>query len=69
MAAARRRTEREDAVAWPRMSASFWAALLLASLLIAYCVLCISALFASQWVIDPPLVSNQWPGCFLWSAV
>ncbi|XP_026778506.1 chemokine-like protein TAFA-5a isoform X1 [Pangasianodon hypophthalmus] len=37
MAAARRRTEREDAVAWPRMSASFWAALLLASLLIAYC--------------------------------
>ncbi|KAK2832397.1 hypothetical protein Q7C36_015859 [Tachysurus vachellii] len=34
---ARRRTEREDAVAWPRMSASFWAALLLASLLIAYC--------------------------------
>ncbi|KAG7320290.1 hypothetical protein KOW79_016143 [Hemibagrus wyckioides] len=38
MAAARRRTEREDAVAWPRMSASFWAALLLASLLIAYCV-------------------------------
>ncbi|XP_060759046.1 chemokine-like protein TAFA-5 isoform X1 [Neoarius graeffei] len=35
MAAARGRTER--AVAWPRMSASFWAALLLASLLIAYC--------------------------------
>ncbi|XP_027007700.1 chemokine-like protein TAFA-5a isoform X1 [Tachysurus fulvidraco] len=34
---ARRRTEREDAVAWPRMSASFWAAMLLASLLIAYC--------------------------------
>lgn len=31
--------------------------------------LCISALFASQWVIDPPLVSNQWPGCLLWSAV
>ncbi|KAM9468165.1 chemokine-like protein TAFA-5a isoform 1-T1 [Clarias gariepinus] len=37
MVAARGRTEREDAVAWPRMSASFWAALLLTSLLIAYC--------------------------------
>ncbi|KAF7694050.1 chemokine-like protein TAFA-5a isoform X2 [Silurus meridionalis] len=37
MATARGRIEREDAVAWPRMSASFWAALLLASLLIAYC--------------------------------
>ncbi|XP_062862898.1 chemokine-like protein TAFA-5a isoform X2 [Trichomycterus rosablanca] len=37
MAAARGRTKREDTVARLRMSASFWAALLLVSLVIAYC--------------------------------